>query len=116
MRRLNAAGRDRLRGLMGRNGTYEAIFLHRYGPASSIEELVSSRAATGAEFQAKFLQEGAGLLSYGGLNMFFGGLSKVVGDPHPIPGWPRRWNTSIRNAATRSRRSPPATVRPAVPT
>ena len=33
---------------------------------------------TAEQMQGKFLQEGAGLLSYGGLNTFFGGIEAIV--------------------------------------
>ena len=39
-----------------------------------IAELATAEAATAAELNDKFLQGGAGMLSYGGLNTFFGGL------------------------------------------
>ena len=34
------------------------------------------------ELQTKFLQEGAGLLTYSGLNTFYGGLGARIGDPN----------------------------------
>jgi ankyrin repeat protein len=40
-------------------------------------------AATADELQSKFLQDGAGLLSYGNLRAFFGGLEGVIGPPSP---------------------------------
>jgi len=33
--------------------------------------------------QEKFLQDGAGLLNYSGLEAFFGGLERIVGSPKP---------------------------------
>ena len=39
--------------------------------------------STPMELQDKFLQGGAGLLSYSGLNTFFGGLEAKVGSPQP---------------------------------
>lgn len=41
---------------------------------------------TPEEMQSRFLQEGAGLLSYSGLNTFFGGLAAKIGEPHPDVG------------------------------
>ena len=50
---------------------------------AGIEEMIEAGAATGEELQGKFLQEGAGLLAYGGLSTFYGGLGKRIGDPNP---------------------------------
>ena len=49
---------------------------------AGIEEMIEAGAATGEELQGKFLQEGAGLLAYGGLSTFYGGLGKKIGDPN----------------------------------
>ena len=51
--------------------------------ASAVNALQMSATDSAAELQDKFLQAGAGLLSYGGLNKFFGGLEALVGSPHP---------------------------------
>ena len=47
------------------------------------QELVKAKAATGAELNSKFLQDGAALLSYGDLSTFFGGLEAKIGAPNP---------------------------------
>ena len=57
------------------------VLVEKLEPA--LRELASGAAATPKQLQAKFLQEGAGLLSYGDLNTFFGGLEAMVGAPLP---------------------------------
>ena len=51
--------------------------------AAGVTRLNSYSTSSATELQDKFLQEGAGLLSYGGLNKFFGGLEALVGGPNP---------------------------------
>jgi hypothetical protein len=51
--------------------------------SSALENLASGAAPTAEQLQAKFMQDGAGLLAYGDLNTFFGGLEAVVGAPLP---------------------------------
>jgi NLR family CARD domain-containing protein 3 len=51
--------------------------------SSALENLASDAAPTAEQLQAKFMQDGAGLLAYGDLNTFFGGLEAVVGAPLP---------------------------------
>lgn len=48
-----------------------------------VEKLAAARAASGNELQAKFVEDGAGMLSYGGLNTFYGGLEGKIGAPNP---------------------------------
>ena len=48
-----------------------------------VDRLLASSAATGAELQGRFLQDGAGTLSYSGLSTFFRGLEGMVGSPDP---------------------------------
>ena len=75
-----AAGRAHVLSLLQRGGALEATSAAIW---SGIEQLVKARAVTGEELQAKFTQEGAGLLSYGSLSTFYGGLGGIIGDPHP---------------------------------
>ena len=52
------------------------------GPVwQSVLALREADALTGSELQAKFVQDGASALSFGGLSMFFGGLEGVAGSP-----------------------------------
>ena len=51
--------------------------------SSALENLASGAAPTAEQLQAKFMQDGAGLLAYGDLNTFFGGLEAIVGAPLP---------------------------------
>ena len=48
-----------------------------------VSELDAAGAATAEELQGKFLSDGAGVLSYAGLETFFGGLEGQVGAPSP---------------------------------
>jgi len=75
-----AAGRAHVLSLLQRVGALEATSAAIW---SGIEQLVKARAVTGEELQAKFTQEGAGLLSYGSLSTFYGGLGGIIGDPNP---------------------------------
>ena len=54
---------------------------HRIG--TSLRKLASSDIVTAEQMQEKFLQDKAGLLSYGGLSTFFGGLEAKIGSPNP---------------------------------
>ena len=52
--------------------------------SSALEKFDSGvRARNPRQLQDKFMQEGAGLLAYGDLNTFFGGLEAIVGAPLP---------------------------------
>ena len=51
--------------------------------SSALENLASGAAPTAEQLQKKFMQDGAGLLAYGDLNTFFGGLEAIVGAPLP---------------------------------
>jgi len=51
--------------------------------SSALENLASGAAPTAEQLQNKFMQDGAGLLAYGDLNTFFGGLEAIVGAPLP---------------------------------
>ena len=51
--------------------------------SSALENLASGAAPTAEQLQAKFMEDGAGLLAYGDLNTFFGGLEAIVGAPLP---------------------------------
>lgn len=46
-------------------------------------KLAAQRAATAAELQAKFMEEAAFTLAYGGMDTFFGGLERLLGPPSP---------------------------------
>ena len=48
--------------------------------------LVGELGVTPEEMQDKFLQDGAGILSFGGLDTFFGGLERKIGAPDPKVG------------------------------
>ena len=50
---------------------------------AGIAELAAARAATAGELNDKFVQDGAGMLSYGDLNTFYGGLEGKIGAPNP---------------------------------
>jgi hypothetical protein len=50
---------------------------------AEVGKLRKERTATSSEMQAKFQQEGAGMLSYGGLSTFYSGLEGMIGSPHP---------------------------------
>lgn len=50
---------------------------------NGIERLMDARAVTPSALQAKFLQDGVGLLSYSGLDAFFSGLEGLIGSPRP---------------------------------
>ena len=51
--------------------------------SSALEELATGAAPTADQLQAKFMQDGAGLMAYGDLSTFFGGLEAMVGAPKP---------------------------------
>ena len=51
--------------------------------APRLRALATVEAATSGEMQTKFSQETRGMLEYGNLNIFFGGLERLVGSPHP---------------------------------
>jgi hypothetical protein len=51
--------------------------------SSALEQLASGAAPTAEQLQAKFMQDGAGLMAYGDLSSFFGGLEAMVGAPQP---------------------------------
>ena len=74
-----AGGRAEILALLREGGALEAVAEALW---AGIEQLTRARAATGVELQTKFLQEGAGLLSYGGLHTFYGGLGARIGDPN----------------------------------
>ena len=86
-------GPDALEFLQGLSGR-ESIAQHVRKDAQLVDAIIDALAAgvsrlkeyttdSAAALQDKFLQEGAGLLSYGGLNKFFGGLEQLVGAPSP---------------------------------
>jgi hypothetical protein len=74
-----AGGRAEILALLREGGALDAVAEALW---AGIEQLTQARAATGVELQTKFLQEGAGLLTYGGLNTFYGGLGARIGDPN----------------------------------
>ena len=74
-----AGGRAEILALLQEGGALDAVAEALW---AGIEQLTQARAATGVELQTKFLQEGAGLLTYGGLNTFYGGLGARIGDPN----------------------------------
>ena len=78
-----AAGRKALVELLGKGGALERLATKLW---NGIEQLKKNEAHTGAELQSKFVQEGAGMLSYGGLSTFYGGLEAIVGAPDPNVG------------------------------
>ena len=85
IRRLGAAtsreaGEARLRALLSRAGVLDTLVRALW---AAMEKLTEASAATGAELQAKFLEDGAGMLSYGDLSTFFGGLEGKIGAPNP---------------------------------
>ena len=51
--------------------------------APRLKALATVEAATSGEMQDKFSQETRGMLEYGNLNVFFGGLEALVGSPSP---------------------------------
>lgn len=73
-------GRAALLALLRRSNILEELAMHVW---AGIERLRASRAATGFELQSKFLQDGAGTLSYSGLSTFFRGLEGKIGTPDP---------------------------------
>ena len=74
------AGSAHVLKLLQQSGALKALANAMWGGA---EQLVEARAATGAELQAKFLQDNAGLLSFPDLSTFFRGLSGKIGQPDP---------------------------------
>ena len=74
------AGSAHVLKLLQQSGALKALAIAMWGGA---EQLVEARAATGAELQAKFLQDNAGLLSFPDLSTFFRGLSGKIGQPDP---------------------------------
>ena len=77
------SGRAKLLELLQKGDVLEALAARVW---ASIERLVKASAATGGELQSKFLQEGAGTLSYSGLSTFFRGLEGKIGAPNPNVG------------------------------
>ena len=51
--------------------------------APRLRALATVEASTSGEMQAKFSQECRGMLEYGSLSVFFGGLEGLVGSPNP---------------------------------
>lgn len=51
--------------------------------APRLRALATVEAATSGEMQNKFSQETRGMLEYGSLSVFFGGLEALVGSPNP---------------------------------
>ena len=51
--------------------------------SSAFVQLASGAAPTAEQLQTKFMQDGAGLMAYGDLSTFFGGLEAMVGAPQP---------------------------------
>ena len=51
--------------------------------APRLRALATDEAATSGEMQDKFSQDTRGMLEYGNLNVFFGGLEALVGSPNP---------------------------------
>ena len=52
--------------------------------APRLRALATVEAATSGEMQTKFSQECRGMLEYGSLSVFFGGLEALVGSPNPM--------------------------------
>ena len=52
--------------------------------APRLRALATVEAATSGEMQTKFSQECRGMLEYGSLSVFFGGLEGLVGSPNPM--------------------------------
>ena len=52
--------------------------------APRLRALATVEASTSGEMQAKFSQECRGMLEYGSLSVFFGGLEGLVGSPNPM--------------------------------
>ena len=77
----NAAdGHATLLALLTRGGALAAVSEAIW---AGVQTLMEAKAATGLELQAKFLDDGAGTLSYAGLSTFFGGLEARIGGPDP---------------------------------
>ena len=69
-----------VRKLLDSNGLLDRLAKLIYDGAV---ELDAGSAASAEELQGKFLADGAGVLSYAGLDTFFGGLEGQVGAPNP---------------------------------
>ena len=76
---------------LGRSDRLEEVLRERLVAAAGaiaarltprLRELALDEAATGAELQEKFSQDTRGLLEYGSLSTFFGGLEALVGTPN----------------------------------
>ena len=81
VRSLGAAGsRERLLELLQQSDVLEVLSNSIFQAA---EELTAAPAATAAELHAKFLQDGAGTLTYSDLSTFFRGLEGRIGAPDP---------------------------------
>jgi hypothetical protein len=80
-----AAGKRQLLELLIDGGAVEALAGELW---AGIEELMAARAATAAELSSKFEQDGAGTLSYSGLETFFRGLEGALTCPLPCPHLP----------------------------
>ena len=82
---------DRLRA-DGASDTLEATLLERFANidkelvaylAPLLKDLTKKKVATVGEMQDKFSQDTKGMLEYGSLNEFYGGLEGKVGSPNP---------------------------------
>ena len=78
--REGTSGSDRVLNLLNQGGALEALAEQM---TTGLGRLSTVQASTGAELQGKFLQDGAGTLSYSGLSTFFRGLEGIVGAPEP---------------------------------
>ena len=54
--------------------------------AAAASEAAAMAVATPEQLQAKFVQDGAGVLAYSSISTFFGGLEAIVGGPSPQVG------------------------------
>ena len=88
------AGGDELEAMreLGRSHNLEQVLQARVvaaapmidkGLAPRLKRLSTSKEATSAEMQDKFSQDAQGMLEYGSLKVFFGGLEGLVGSPNP---------------------------------
>ena len=69
--------------------------------APRLRALATVEAATSGEMQTKFSQECRGMLEYGSLSVFFGGLEGLVGSPNPMVMEAMAGEHSARSDSTR---------------
>ena len=98
----------RVRGLLrdaGLGGLAETVL-------DGLEVLARQEAATGAELNDKLImQEASFTMAYGDLELFYGGLTQLLGPPRMVRGsiqtsmecehWPRRWASPRRRPSCR---------------